>query len=95
MFDVPNRKRDAHYFCAVSVALPNGEHITVTGRCEGSIAHNPKGDNGFGYDPIFKVGMKTMAQLSDEQKDAISHRANALRELEKVLPDFMEKYNDQ
>lgn len=95
IFDVPNRKRGAHYFCAVSVALPNGEHMTVTGKCEGSIGHNPKGDNGFGYDPIFKVGMKTMAQLTDEQKDAISHRANALRELEKVLPDFMEKYNDQ
>lgn len=95
LFDVPNRKRGAHYFCAVSVALPNGEHITVTGKCEGSIGHNPKGDNGFGYDPIFKVGMKTMAQLTDEQKDSISHRGNALRELKKVLPEFMEKYNDQ
>lgn len=95
LFDVPNRKRTAHYSCAVSVALPNGEHITVSGECEGTIGHNPKGDNGFGYDPIFKVGMKTMAQLTDEQKDAISHRGKALRELEKVLPEFLEKYNDK
>lgn len=89
MFDVPGRKRTAHYVCAITVVMPDGRTLSTEGTCEGVIAQNPKGNNGFGYDPIFKVGMKTMAQLDDTKKDAISHRGKALRKLQAELPAFL------
>lgn len=90
MFDVPARKRGAHYMCAITLVMPDGRSLAVEGRCEGAIAQNPKGNNGFGYDPIFKIGFnKTMAQLDDAKKDAISHRGNALRKLKAELPAFL------
>ena len=89
MFDVPNRKRTARYMCAITLVMPDGRTLRAQGKCEGVIAQNPKGNNGFGYDPIFKVGMKTMAQLDDARKDAISHRGNALRQLQAQLPAFL------
>ena len=89
MFDVPNRKRGARFVCVITLVTPDGRKLVEKGVCEGVIAHNPKGDNGFGYDPIFKVGVKTLAQLEDDKKDEISHRGNALRKLEKDLPEFL------
>ena len=89
MFDVPNRKRTARFVSVITLMMPDGRVLSVEGTCEGVIAHNPKGDNGFGYDPIFKVGMKTMAQLEDARKDEISHRGNALRKLQQQLPAFL------
>ncbi|MBR2589549.1 MAG: signal recognition particle-docking protein FtsY [Clostridia bacterium] len=89
MFDVPKRKRSAHYMCAITLVMPDGRILTAQGKCEGTIGYNPKGNNGFGYDPIFKVGMKTMAQLDDAKKDAISHRGKALRQLKAELPEFL------
>ncbi len=89
MFDVPNRKRTARFVSAITLVMPDGRTLSVEGKCEGVIAHNPKGNNGFGYDPIFKVGFKTMAQLDDAKKDAISHRGNALRKLQAELPAFL------
>ena len=89
MFDVPNRKRTARFVSVITLVMPDGRKLSVEGKCEGVIAQNPKGSNGFGYDPIFKVGMKTMAQLSDEKKDEISHRGNALRKLQQALPAFL------
>ena len=69
--------------------MPDGRTLCTEGTCEGVIAQNPKGNNGFGYDPIFKVGMKTMAQLDDAKKDSISHRGKALRKLQAELPEFL------
>jgi XTP/dITP diphosphohydrolase len=66
--------------CAVAIALPGDELITGTGSCEGEIIPEERGTNGFGYDPIFLVGGtgKTMAELSMDQKNCLSHRARAI-----------------
>lgn len=76
---VPAEKRGARFVSAVCCVFPSGESLTVRGECEGTIGFEPKGDGGFGYDPLFLVGDKTYAQLSDEEKDAVSHRGRALR----------------
>ena len=70
----------AHFICAVAIAIPGEELITGAGSCEGEIIPEERGTNGFGYDPIFLVGDtgKTMAELSTEQKNRISHRARAI-----------------
>ena len=68
--------RSARYVCAIALAIPNRESIVVEGYMEGSIAFEPKGENGFGYDPIFMVKGKnqTAAELSEEEKNTCSHR---------------------
>ncbi len=76
--DVPDAKRTARYECCVCCVFLDGSEIVTHGTCEGVLAHEPKGGNGFGYDPIFMVGDKTMAQLTDDEKNSISHRAKAV-----------------
>ena len=83
--NVPNEKRSAHFACAVCVAYPDGRLIELEGRCEGLIGRDKKGDNGFGYDPVFMIGNRSFAQFTSEEKDAISHRGNALRKLYSAL----------
>ena len=61
----------------------------MRGTCEGKIGFAPKGNNGFGYDPIFYVGDKSFAELTAEEKDAISHRGNALRALKEELKKYL------
>lgn len=89
--DVPEENRGAHYTSAICCVLQDGSKIEVEGHCEGKIGYEPVGDGGFGYDPIFMQGDKAFAQLSAEEKDAVSHRGKALRmlknELEKYLSD--------
>jgi len=73
------------YVCVIAYAEPGGEERLFEGRCSGRLAERPRGERGFGYDPAFlpddgPPGL-TMAELSDEQKDAISHRGRAAREL--------------
>jgi XTP/dITP diphosphohydrolase len=78
---VPDDKRTARFVCAVSAALPNGEVLTVRGTMEGRIGYEIAGANGFGYDPIFflpELG-KTSAEISEEEKNELSHRGKALR----------------
>ncbi len=80
---IPTNKRTARFHCVLALAIPNDVTKTVEGTCEGVIATSPIGDQGFGYDPIFflpDIG-KTMAQLSKEEKNQISHRANAFKQL--------------
>ena len=74
--------RRAFFECVLACALPNGENFTVSGRCEGVILESPRGRNGFGYDPLFYVpGLgKTLAEMSGEEKNAISHRGAAVRQ---------------
>ncbi len=78
--------RSAYFECVICCYFPNGETLLAHGRCDGTIGYAPRGTNGFGYDPIFFVeGNKTFAELSDMQKDVISHRGRALKELSVML----------
>lgn len=83
--DVPDEKRTARFVCAICVSFPDGSEITAEGVCEGKIGYEYRGNNGFGYDPLFMVGDRSFAELSAEEKDAVSHRGNALKNLEKLL----------
>lgn len=87
MKDVPDGKRSARFVSAITLMFTDGDVVTARGTCEGKIAHEPAGKNGFGYDPIFFVESygKTFAELSPEQKNMISHRGNALSELQRQL----------
>lgn len=89
--DVPEEKRTARFYCALAVAVPGEETITVSGTVEGRIANGRQGENGFGYDPVFYVPNlgKMMAELKPEEKNAISHRANALKKLKELLPKLL------
>lgn len=85
--NIPDEKRTARFYCALAVALPSQSSYTVFGTCEGEILKERRGTNGFGYDPIFYVFEKkrAMAELSSEEKNAISHRAKALGKLEQAI----------
>lgn len=82
MKGITNRK--AAFECVISIAVPSGAALTYEARCEGIIAEEPKGSNGFGYDPVFYYPplKKTFAELSGEEKNRISHRGMALKELQ-------------
>ncbi|MDE6995059.1 MAG: XTP/dITP diphosphatase [Lachnospiraceae bacterium] len=84
---VPDNKRTARFVCAIAAALPGGEVITTRGVIEGRIDYEEKGNNGFGYDPIFYVPEYgcTTAELSVEEKNRISHRARALAAMKEQL----------
>lgn len=84
--DSGSSDRTAHFECVICCYFPNGEKLFARGSCEGTIGYAPRGQNGFGYDPIFFVeGNKTFAELSDNQKDVMSHRGKALKELAAML----------
>ena len=78
---VPDEKRTARFTCAIACVTPEGEEFTVKASCEGRILHAEEGDGGFGYDPLFYVEEygKTLASVTAEEKNAISHRGKALR----------------
>lgn len=84
---VPAAVRSARFVCAIVAAFPDGRIETRQATIEGRIADEPAGENGFGYDPIFYVPElgKTTAQLSEEEKNAISHRGKALRMIKEIL----------
>ena len=86
---VPDDRRSARFICAVAIAEPLAQAQVVRGICEGCIIHTPRGKSGFGYDPIFvPVGYdKTFAELGDEIKNEISHRAKALDKARKLLSE--------
>lgn len=88
---VPDEKRTARFCCALAIAGPNIDTYTVFGTCEGVILHEKRGTNGFGYDPIFFVPElgRAMAELTPEEKGAISHRGNAIRKLAEELPNLV------
>lgn len=81
--DVPDEHRTAAFVCAAALALPDGTVVVREGRMPGTLARQPRGDNGFGYDPILVVDgdLRTAAELSPEDKNAISHRGKAFRAL--------------
>ena len=86
---VPAGGRSARYRCVAAIAWPGGEVLHAEGVCEGALVGKRHGQRGFGYDPIFvPVGWEdTMAELSDEQKDRISHRGRAFRSLHDLLAE--------
>ena len=82
---VPHEKRTAHYACAICCVFPDGRKITAEGEMHGVITTAERGEGGFGYDPLFAIGEKTVAEMTAEEKDAISHRGNALRAFREKL----------
>ena len=84
--------RSARFICAIAAVLPDGREITTSAAIEGVIGYEEKGSNGFGYDPIFFVPeyQKTTAELSEEEKNQISHRGKALR----LMKEELKKYED-
>ncbi len=87
MEEVPDEKRDARFVCAIAAVFPDGEAVTTRGTIEGRIGHTLRGENGFGYDPIFYLPEygRTAAELTDEEKNRISHRSRALALMKEEL----------
>ncbi len=92
MEGVPDGKRTARFVSAIACVFPDGKELSVRGECEGIILRAPRGDGGFGYDPVFYSPGEglTFAQIPPERKNAISHRSRALfafvKRLKKELP---------
>lgn len=88
---VPLEKRTAFFKTVIAVVLENGEELKAEGICRGKIAFEPRGENGFGYDPLFIVDGtdKTFSEMTDEEKNKISHRANALINLKEKLEEIL------
>ena len=93
--DVPRGKRAARFRCAIAIATPDGKLWETDGACEGEIMFEPRGTNGFGYDPIFQVAERgvRMAELSTAEKNKISHRARAAEKARKILNTLNRKRN--
>jgi XTP/dITP diphosphohydrolase len=89
--DVPTEKRTARFVCSLCLSDPDKILIETQGTLQGLIARDPAGYNGFGYDPIFFVPAlgKTVAQLTPDEKNAISHRGSAIRKLKPLLADLL------
>lgn len=90
---VPERQRTARFVCAIACVLPDGRVLTEQAAVEGWIGYEEKGENGFGYDPIFMVPAygKTTAELTEKEKNEISHRGLALRAMKEQLKRYFEK----
>ena len=89
--DVPDEHRAAAFVCAAVVAMPDGRVEGVEGRVTGTLVREPRGTNGFGYDPVFVPDgdTRTLAEYTDVEKNAISHRGNAFRALAPRLSELL------
>lgn len=89
---VPDEKRTARFVCAIAALLPDGRELTTRAAIEGRIDHEERGSHGFGYDPIFYVPQfgKTTAELTEEEKNQVSHRGKALR----LMKEELKRYED-
>jgi XTP/dITP diphosphohydrolase len=89
--NVPINKRNAKFVCVVVLVFPNGKIYMVKEECKGSITFNPKGEHGFGYDPIFLIPEydKTFAELGDKIKNQISHRGKAMRRMINIINELV------
>ncbi|MDH3260773.1 MAG: RdgB/HAM1 family non-canonical purine NTP pyrophosphatase [Acidimicrobiia bacterium] len=79
------KDRSARFRTVMALVMPGGQEIVAEGVLEGSIIETPRGDSGFGYDPVFDVDGRTLAQLAAVEKNTISHRGRALRDLAEML----------
>lgn len=91
---VPKEQRGAHFTSAVCCVFPNGDRIEAEGKCYGAIAFESRGENGFGYDSIFEQDGRTFGEMSDEEKDARSHRGFAFQEFEKKLKAYLKSHGE-
>ena len=91
--DASSKSRYAYFTCAIVAVLPDGRSLKTEARCEGEIAEEIRGEAGFGYDPIFFIPEcgKTAAELSEEEKNKVSHRGKALRKMERILKEEIAK----
>ena len=89
--DAKGEERSARFVCVIACVMPDGETFTTRGTIEGRIGYEEKGENGFGYDPIFYLPERgcTTAELPPEQKNEISHRGRALKAMYKKLEDIL------
>ncbi len=87
--NIPEEERTAYYVSAIACVFPDGRQFTVRGECHGKIAYDMKGTNGFGYDVLFISELGRFAEISDSQKDSISHRGKALRLLKERLSEIL------
>ncbi|MGP3950143.1 RdgB/HAM1 family non-canonical purine NTP pyrophosphatase [Streptomyces sp. 7N604] len=89
--DIPDQQRQAHFACAAALALPDGTERVVEGRLHGTLRHAPSGTGGFGYDPILQPEgeSRTCAEMTPEEKNAISHRGRAFRALAPVIRELL------
>jgi XTP/dITP diphosphohydrolase len=96
MRDVPLEKRGARFVCVATLAFPGGRKLSARGTCTGVIARTPAGSHGFGYDPIFFIPRmkRTMAELPEETKNRISHRARALARVRAYLTTSDREHED-
>ncbi len=86
--------RSAYFACAIACVFPNGDKILIEEKCDGTIATGCIGEGGFGYDPIFLVDGKSFAQMTDKEKDSVSHRGKALRAFSKELSIYKDKIDN-
>jgi len=88
---VPPERRSARFRCLIAVARPEGEVSLFEGRCEGRVAEEPRGEGGFGYDPVFLLPERglTIAELPPEEKNAVSHRGRAARQARALLEGLL------
>lgn len=89
--NTPTDQRGARFVCVMCLVTPDGKHYTARGETKGRILNAPQGENGFGYDPLFynEEYAKTFAQLSSDEKNALSHRGRALRQMHELLKQVL------
>nr|WP_205863378.1 RdgB/HAM1 family non-canonical purine NTP pyrophosphatase [Planosporangium thailandense] len=94
--DVPDEHLGAAFVCAAALAFPDGREYITHGHLPGRLIREPRGENGFGYDPIFVAtgNSRTNAELTSEEKDAISHRGQAMRALAEILGEQLARAGD-
>ena len=88
-FPLGHPARNGRFVCSICCCFPDGQELTETGVCEGTMATERHGDNGFGYDPIFLCGGNSFAEMTAEEKDTVSHRGKALRAFAKSSQEWM------
>jgi XTP/dITP diphosphohydrolase len=95
LHNVPASQRTARFHCAIALATPDGNLWETAGACEGEIAFEPRGENGFGYDPIFQVTERSvrMAELATTEKNKVSHRAHAAEKAKRILEKMVVREN--
>lgn len=91
MNNIPHEQRTARFECAVACVFPDGKSFVVSGRCDGHIAFDMSGTNGFGYDVLFISELGRFSEICDEEKDSISHRGRALRALNDKLSEILKE----
>lgn len=89
--NTPTDQRGARFVCVMCLVTPDGKHYTARGETKGRILNAPQGENGFGYDPLFynEEYAKTFAQLSSDEKNELSHRGRALRQMHELLKQVL------